>query len=158
MIVKHQQLCSLLMARIAGSPLGKRAHRLETLVSLEQETLENFLSFDSVVGLYVPGGSYQEEQEEQFETVAVTIILGSRNFGSAEAALGVEQDFGVWDMLEEIRAILSEKTWYTATNVKSVTPLAWKNLVARSDQVIIGIEAKLVLARDLPQKSNEENQ
>ena len=149
-ITKHKELCDWLIAKIEKEKFSERLVKIEQLQSLEQDVLLTFFSHDSVLGVFVACGDYENVGEEQSEDVKLFLVLGQRNLSSSTAALGTDDAFGVLDLLEELRTLFSNQTIGFGTNIEKVTPKKWNHLLSKDDLAVIGLEVDVALSRILP--------
>lgn len=149
-IASHGQLCEHLIELLNQVELFSSRQvpvKIDILKALDKEALLEFFTAERAVGFYVSGGDYQTAHDIQTETVSIVMAIGVRNYRSEVAALGTEDESGVWNILEAIRNRLSQPDVTAATNISDFTLMRWRSLLARSDMAILGLEASAEIGK-----------
>lgn len=147
-----QTLCDWLLGVLSQVPVLSRLNRMEVIESLEEKSLKQFFDYDTALGLYVHGGDFTGN-EAQVETMAVAVVIGCRNFSSASASLGTNDDPGAWQYLEAARQALTGPET-AGTNIQECVPVRWRTIESRKDLAVLGIDLKIRVARPARQDIN----
>ena len=151
-ISNPQTLCDWLLGILGQVPLLDRLNRMEVIESLEEKALKRFFDYDTALGLYVHGGTF-EGKELQIETVAVAVVIGCRDLSSRSASLGTDDDPGAWQYLEAVREALSGPD-NNGTNIRDCGPVRWRTLKSGNNLSILGMDLQVRVARPARQDIN----
>lgn len=147
-----QTLCDWLIERLEKVPALSGLNRMEVIESLEEKSLKRFFDYNTALGLYVHGGDFGGE-DGQIETMAVCVVIGCRNFSSASASLGTNDEPGAWQYLEAVRQALTCPDT-SGSNIQGCVPVKWRTIVSRNDLAVLGMDLKIRVARPARQDIN----